>query len=468
MIALTVGQVAQAVGGVLSIVGPDVLVLDVVTDSSAATAGCMFVAVAGENVDGHDYAAHAVAAGCVVVLARRTLAGADGQQLPCIVVDDPVLALGSLASWYRDQLVDCQVIAITGSSGKTSTKDLVASILSTLGPTARAQGSFNTEIGLPLTILSADLETRYLVVEMGMRGPGHIAYLSRIARPNIGCVVNVGTAHLGMLGTRQAIADAKGELIDSLLEGDVAVLNADDPIVSAMARRTLAAVVTFGEAAESAVRATDIRLDSRAQPTFTLVDQRAFDVDMERVALQFSGRHYVSNAAAAAAIALSAGASLEQVATALRDARPASRWRMEIGDTGFGVIVVNDAYNANPDSMRAALRTLAAMSGRSWAVLGEMRELGDESAEQHEAVGRLAIDLGISRVVWVGEGTLPAHEAALRLSGVEGRSVYVPDVESALGVLERELEPGDVVLVKASRSVGLERVASGLLGGAST
>jgi UDP-N-acetylmuramoyl-tripeptide--D-alanyl-D-alanine ligase len=468
MIPLTVDAIALAVDGTLWGIDGDVLVLDVTTDSNAAIAGSMFVAIAGERVDGHDFASDALANGSVVVLAQRALKGPDGQYLPCIVVDNPVLALGRLAAWYRGQLVDCQVIAITGSSGKTSTKDLVASLLSTMGPTARAQGSFNTEVGVPLTILSADHSTRFLVVEMGMRGPGHITYLARMARPNVAAVINVGTAHLGMLGTRQAIADAKGELIDALHEGDVAVLNADDPLVMEMAARTLAAVVTFGEAAESGVRASDVRLDSSARPSFTLIDQRTFEVGLASVSMQFSGRHYVSNAAAAAAIALTLGAPLIQVANALSDARPVSRWRMEIAETDAGVTVVNDSYNANPDSMRAAIATLAAMSGRSWAVLGEMRELGDESAAQHEEIGQLVVDLGISHLVCVGEGTRPMHEAALLASGDSDRSVYVPDVDSALDVLERRLRPGDVVLVKASRSVGLEKLADGLLSGVTT
>lgn len=466
MIPLRVETIAKAVDGTLAGVGPDVMVLDVFTDSRDAKAGGLFVAIAGERVDGHDFAADVTAQGCAVVLSQRALRGATGEELPCIVVADPVLALGRLASWYREQLADCRVIAVTGSSGKTSTKDLIAWILSGLGTTASAQGSFNTEVGVPLTILGADLDTRFLVVEMGMRGPGHITYLAQIARPDVAVVVNVGSAHLGMLGTRQAIASAKGELIDALDEGGVAVLNADDPLVLAMASRTLAAVVTFGEAAESSTRASDVLLDSQARPTFTLLDQRGRDVESATVSLQLNGRHYVSNALAAAAVALSFGAGLHQVATALSAARPVSRWRMQVEETSDGVTVVNDAYNANPDSMRAALEALAAMSGRSWAVLGEMRELGDESAMQHGDIGRLIVELGISRLICVGEGTRPMHEAALQASGDGSRSVYVPDVDSALEVLQRDLEPGDVVLVKASRSVGLEQLAARLLDGA--
>lgn len=459
MIPLSVGRIAEVVDGSLSGIDPDVVVVDVVKDSREVTQGSMFVAISGERVDGHDFAAAAVEAGSVVVLSGRPLADSAGAAIPCIIVDDPVLALGVLAAWVRRDLLDCMVIAITGSSGKTTTKDLVASILATVGPTVSPEGSFNTEVGVPLTILRADTTTRYLVLEMGMRGRGHIAYLCTLARPDLGAVVNVGSAHLGMLGTREAIAEAKAELIDALGASNAAVLNADDPLVLSMAQRTLAAVVTFGEAAEASVRATGIHLDDRARASFRLVDQRTFDVREAPVWLQAAGRHGVSNALAAAAIALSAGASLEQVAAALAAARPQSRWRMEVIETSGGFTVINDAYNANPDSMRAALTTLAAMNGRAWAVLGEMRELGQESVAQHEEIGRLVVSLDIPRLVCVGAGTLPMQRAALDAGAGGERSVYVPDVEAALELLERELRAGDIVLVKASRSIGLEGLA---------
>ena len=470
MIALSVGQIAAAVDGALVAVDPDAAVVDVVADSRGATTGCMFVAIAGERVDGHEFAAAAVDGGSVVVLSSRPLIASNGAPLPCVVVDDPVMALGRLAAWVRRDLLDCLVIAITGSSGKTGTKDLVASILSEIGPTVSPAGSMNTEVGLPLTVLRADRSTRFLVLEMGMRGPGHIAYLAQIGRPDIGAVINVGSAHLGMLGTREAIAEAKGELIDSLTESGVAVLNADDSVVLSMAQRTRATVVTFGEAAQATVRAVDIRLDDRARPTFTLVDRRDDGEAAVSVALQFSGRHQVANALAAAAVALSAGATLDQVAGALTAARPRSRWRMEVIESASGVTVINDAYNANPDSMRAAVSSLAAMStdGRTWAVLGEMRELGELSADEHEDIGRLIVRLGISRLVCVGEQTRPMHQGAASESGGDQVSVYVPDVEAALELLERELRSGDVVLVKASRTVGLERLANGLIDGTTT
>jgi UDP-N-acetylmuramoyl-tripeptide--D-alanyl-D-alanine ligase len=439
------------------------VVTDVCVDSRAVPSGSLFVAIRGERVDGHDFAADVIAAGAAAVLAARPLVDADGAALPCIVVDDPVEALGRLAANVRRTRLRCAVVAITGSSGKTSTKDLVAAVLSTMGPTVSAAGSFNTEVGLPLTILAADETTEYLVLEMGMRGEGHIAYLVDIAGPDVGVVINVGSAHLGMLGSREAIARAKGELVRGLSATGIAVLNADDPLVRDMAGTTAARVVTFGEAPDADVRATDIRIDELARPSFTLTDARSGEA--QPVSLQFSGEHYVPNALAAATVALCLGASLEQVADGLRAAEPASRWRMEVSVAPGGFTVVNDAYNANPESMRAALKTLAAMAAgrRTWAVLGEMRELGDDAMVEHDAIGRLAVRLDISRLVCVGEGTRVMHLGASNEGSWGEESIHVPDVDAAIALLAEQVRPDDVVLVKASRSIGLERVAAALL-----
>lgn len=463
MIALTAGEIAVAVGGRLSAIDSATLIADVCVDSRAAGAGALFVAIRGERVDGHDFAAEVIGAGAAAVLAARPLQDDAGGALPCIVVDDPVAALGRLAAEVRRTRLNCSVVAITGSSGKTSTKDLIASVLSVMGPTVSAEGSFNTEVGLPLTILSADETTEYLVLEMGMRGEGHIAYLVDIAAPDLGVVINVGSAHLGMLGSREAIARAKGELIRGLSADGVAVLNGDDPLVREMAGTTAAQVVMFGESADSDVRATDIRIDELARPSFTLTDSRSGDV--RPVTLQFSGEHYVPNALAAAAVALSLGGSVEQVADALRAAEPRSRWRMEVSVAPGGFTVVNDSYNANPESMRAALKTLAAMAAgrRTWAVLGEMRELGDETVAEHDAIGRLAVRLDISRLVCVGEGTHVMHLGASNEGSWGDESIHVPDVDAAIDLLQSQVRPDDVVLVKASRSIGLERVAEALL-----
>lgn len=470
MIPLTPREIADAVGGSLhGPTDPDASsVLRVVADSREVEPGDLFVAIVGERSDGHDHAAEAVAAGASLVLSARPLSGEGGPaegsaDLPCVVVDDPVLALGRLASWYRRERLDCTVVAVTGSSGKTSTKDLIARMLGASGTTVSARGSFNTEVGLPLTILRADAATRFLVLEMGMRGEGHIAHLTEVASPDVGVVLNVGSAHLGMLGSREGIARAKSELVRGLTSTATAVLNVDDPAVAAMAEVTPASVVSFGEAPGARIRATDVRVDDRARPSFTLHD--AESEAAAPVALQLSGEHYVSNALAAAAVGRVCGLSVDVIADALRIADIDSRWRMEIRESPEGVVVVNDAYNANPESMRAALKSLAAMAAgrRTWAVLGEMRELGEASVEEHDAIGRLAVRLDISRLVCIGEGTRVMHLGASNEGSWGEESIHVPDVEAAIELLRQQVRPDDVVLVKASRAEGLERVAEALL-----
>ncbi len=464
MKALTAGEIARVVGGVLAARTPaDVSVTSAAVDSRAVAAGALFVATRGERADGHDFAAAAVAAGAHLVLAERALVAADGQPLPCVVVPDTVLALGRLAAWYRATVVPARVVAITGSTGKTSTKDLLTAILAGEGATVGPPGSFNTEVGLPLTILSADEDTRFLVLEMGMRGEGHIDYLARIARPHVGVIVNIGSAHLGMLGSREGIARAKGELVRNLGPEDVAVLDGDDAVVRALADETVAHVRTFGYADGVDIRAVDVRLDDRARAGFTLVDQRTGA--SAEVGLRVSGAHFVDNALAAATAALAVGCDLAAVATRLSRAQPASRWRMEVVEAPGGVTVINDAYNANPESMGAALRALVAMAGdrRTWAVLGEMRELGDDTVYEHDRIGRLAVRLNVSRLVCVGPQTRTMHLGAATEGSWSDESVHVDDVDAAIDLVRAQVRPGDVVLVKASRSVGLERVALALI-----
>ncbi|MGX2997770.1 UDP-N-acetylmuramoyl-tripeptide--D-alanyl-D-alanine ligase [Streptomyces sp. JNUCC 64] len=467
MIALSLAEIASVVGGrPHDIPDPSVRVTGpVVRDSREAVPGSLFVAFAGERVDGHDYAAQVVAAGAVAVLASRPVG------VPAIVVDDVQRALGALARAVVDRL-GATLVALTGSAGKTSTKDLIAQVLQHHGPTVWTPGSLNNEIGLPLTALSATDDTRYLVLEMGARGIGHIRYLTELTPPRIGLVLNVGSAHIGEFGGRERIAEAKGELVESLPAADaggIAILNADDPLVRAMADRTKARVVLFGESGEADVRAENVRLTAAGQPSFRLHTPSG----CEDVTLRLYGEHHVSNALAAAAVAHELGMPVDEVARALSGAGTLSRWRMEVTERPDGVTVVNDAYNANPESMRAALRALVAMGGgsrdrggRTWAVLGAMAELGDEALAEHDAIGRLAVRLNVSKLVAVG-----GREAAwLRMGAYnEGswgeESVHVSDAQAAIDLLRGELRPGDVVLVKASRSVGLERVALALLEG---
>ena len=464
MIALSLAEVAATVGGTVGGPGLDVVVTAPASfDSRAVQPGGLFVAVAGERVDGHAFVPGALANGAVASLATRAVDG------PHVLVDDAVVALGLLARRVVDRLVagGLVVVGVTGSSGKTSTKDLLAAVLEPLGATVATQGSLNNELGVPLTVLTADASTRHLVVEMGARGAGHIADLCAVAPPRIGVVLNVGAAHAGEFGSKEATAVAKSELVAALpagADGGVAVLNADDPLVAAMAAVTGARVVSFGLGADAGIRAEDVRLDDAGRPRFRL---RVAAGEVVEVALPLHGAHHVANALAAAAVALQLGGTPAGVAAALGSAVPRSRWRMEVVERADGVTVVNDAYNANPESMRAALAALVAIAGarRSWAVLGEMRELGAASAAEHEEVGRLARRSGVGRLVLVGEGARPVHEAALAEGALDGEeSVLVPDVPAALALLDATLRPGDVVLVKASRSSGLEKVAEGLLG----
>ncbi|MEU9252352.1 UDP-N-acetylmuramoyl-tripeptide--D-alanyl-D-alanine ligase [Streptomyces sp. NPDC048270] len=465
MIALSLAEIADITGGrPHDIPDPSARVSGpVVIDSRQVEAGSLFAAFEGEHVDGHDYAQRAVAAGAAAVLAARPVG------VPAIVVPDVEKALGALARAVVERL-GTDVVALTGSAGKTSTKDLIAQVLQAHAPTVWTPGSLNNEIGLPLTALKATAETRHLVLEMGARGIGHIAYLTGLTPPRIGLVLNVGTAHIGEFGGREQIAQAKGELVEALpseAEGGVAVLNADDPLVRAMSARTKARTVLFGEADDADVRATEVRMTPGGQPAFTLHTPTG----CSDVTLRLYGEHHVSNALAAAAVAHVLGMSVEEIATALSGAGTLSRWRMEVTERADGVTIVNDAYNANPESMRAALRALAAMGGsaranggRTWAVLGPMAELGDASLAEHDAVGRLAVRLNVSKLVAVGGREASWLQLGAYNEGSWGEeSVLVSDAQAAVDLLRSELRPGDVVLVKASRSIGLERVALALL-----
>jgi UDP-N-acetylmuramoyl-tripeptide--D-alanyl-D-alanine ligase len=454
-VSWTVDDVAAAVGGRVTPGGAGGTVLSgpASVDSRAVPDGALFVAVKGEQADGYDFAAAAVGAGAAAVLA----------DVPTVVVPDVVRALGRAAHAWLDRLRGSgplTVVGVTGSSGKTTTKDLLRAVLAAAGPTVAPPGSYNNEVGLPLTVLSAPAGTRYLVLEMGARGPGHIAELTRIARPDVAVVLNVGSAHVGEFGSRERTAQAKGELVEALGPAGVAVLSSDDPLVAAMAARTSASVVGFGTSDAAQVVAEDVRLvEGRACFVLAHAGARA------DVALRLVGAHQVGNALAAAAVGLHAGLTVGTVAAALSAAEPASRWRMALTTRPDGVTVLNDAYNANPDSMRAALESLVAVAGerRTWAVVGEMLELGDTADDEHEAVGRRAAALGVDHLVVVGAGARAAHAGASLAPAWSGTSVTVPDVDAAVALLAGQVRAGDVVLVKASRGAGLERVAQALL-----
>jgi UDP-N-acetylmuramoyl-tripeptide--D-alanyl-D-alanine ligase len=463
---MTLAQIAQAVGGVLgdgtdgaiTVTGP------AAEDSRTVQPGGLFVAFVGEQADGHEYAAVAVELGAAAVLTSRQVEG-----VPSVIVPDVQEALGKLARTVLTRLPAATVIGLTGSSGKTSAKDLLGQVLAGHAATIATEGSYNNEIGLPLTVLRADEATRYLVLEMGSRGIGHLKYLCEIAPPTVGIVLNIGSAHVGEFGSKEQTALAKGELVEALPADGVAVLNADDPLVAPMNRRTAARVVTFGESEAADVRAEEITVGPDGRASFVL---RAGDVGPEhggtaRVKLQLVGEHHVSNALAAAAAALAVGMPSDRIAERLSAAVPLSGGRMAVTERPDGVVVIDDAYNANPESVRAALKSLAALvrsrpGARAWAVLGAMLELGDRSDEEHDAIGRLAVRLRIDKLVAVGEGAARIHAGASHEGSWGEESVMVADPEAALALLDEQLRPGDVVLVKASKAAGLRRVAQAL------
>ncbi len=435
------------------------LVVDgpVVTDSREAGPGGLYVARVGAAMDGHDFVAAAAAAGCVASLTTRPV---EGQV--CVVVADEQEAFIRVARHVVDAVDDLVVVGITGSSGKTSTKDLLATVLVTAGETVAPVGSLNSEVGVPLTVCRVTPTTRFLVVEMGARGIGHIDYLTRISPPRIGAVLNVGTAHVGEFGSREAIAQAKSELVAALPASGVAVLNADDALVRAMAAATTARVVLVGESADATVRAEEVRVDGAGHPAFTLVTAAG----STPVSLGLVGRHHVANALTVAAVALECGLPLDAIAAALGAAAPVSRWRMEVTERPDGVVVVNDAYNANPESMRAALAAVASMEladgGRRWAVLGSMLELGADSDAEHHQVGAAAADAGIEELLVVGDVAAPMAEGAAGRDGIRVRRVV--DADAAEQVLRDELAPGDVVVLKSSRDAGLRHLGDRVAG----
>ncbi|MGV0835376.1 UDP-N-acetylmuramoyl-tripeptide--D-alanyl-D-alanine ligase [Mycolicibacterium thermoresistibile] len=492
MIALSIAEIADIVGGRLSDITAEQAAATRVTgtvefDSRQVTPGGLFLALPGARSDGHDHAAAAVEAGAVAVLAARPVG------VPAIVVDprptDPpsssgalehdsdgsgaavLAALARLARAVADDLVAAglTIVGVTGSSGKTSTKDLLAAVLTPLGNVVAPPGSFNNELGHPWTVLRADRDTDYLVLELSARHPGNIAALAAIAPPTIGAVLNVGTAHLGEFGSRDAIAATKSELVQAVPPTGAVVLNVDDPAVAAMAERAAAKVVRVAQDPgdrQVDVWAEAVTLDELARPRFTLHTA----TEHIEVTLGVHGEHQVSNALTAAAVALQCGATLEQVATALAAAQPVSPRRMQVSTRTDGVTVINDAYNANPDSMRAGLKSLVWMAQagptrrRSWAVLGEMAELGDDAISEHDGIGRLAVRLDVSRLIVVGTGrTMSAmHHGAVMEGSWGAESTMVADADAALALLRAELHPGDVVLVKASNAAGLGALADAL------
>lgn len=478
MKSFSAGEVAAALKGSLYGVSEDTMLTGgVVTDSREVSPGDIYVARRGEQTDGITFAPAAVEAGAALVIAEAVPA-VDGEHLPTLHVSDATAALGQLASFNVAALRESgelTVIAITGSAGKTTVKDLTSDLLLSVGETVWPPNSYNNEVGVPLTALRADESTRFLVLEMGARTIGNLAYLTSLIRPDIAVELNVGSAHSGVFGSVENTARAKSELVESLTSGGWAVLNADDARVRAMHDVLAPGVNTLwfssnpGSEGEPVVRAGDIESHASGRTSFQL---QLPDEEPQPVELALLGEHHVDNALAAAAVAHLCGVESRTIATTLGTSGAASRWRMELIDSPSGVTVLNDAYNANPDSMAAALKTLAAMGRgdketpprRTVAVLGEMLELGEDSVTAHDTVGRQAVRLNINRTIAVGEGARPIYQAA-HLEGSWGNeAAWVATVAEARDLLNAELQAGDIVLFKSSRDAGLRYLGDEIAG----
>ncbi|WP_341854954.1 UDP-N-acetylmuramoyl-tripeptide--D-alanyl-D-alanine ligase [Brachybacterium sp. GPGPB12] len=471
MLQITTREIAEITGGSLvgGATGDETVTGTARIDSREAAPGDLFAAFPGEHVDGHDYLEAARTAGAAAALVT------EDRGVPAVQVADVRTALSDLARAQleraRTENPELVVLAVTGGAGKTGTKDLLGTILTPAGETIAPAGTFNNELGLPLNVARLTASTRFLVLEMGARGIGHIAQLTAIARPDISLVLNVGSAHLGEFGGVEAIATAKGELVEALAPGGRAILNAEDRLVAGMAERSAAPVLTWGFH-EGTVRGTDLTLDDRARIGFDLVvpdgltalDGTPIPSGTFPVRPDLLGDHQAANVLAALAGALAAGVDPAAAAASLDGATLASGHRMEVLEAG-GALVINDAYNANPDSMRHALKTLAHLgrTRRTIAVLGEMLELGPDAARLHDEIGRLAVRLNISQLYVVGDGAAPIHHGASLEGDFGGESEYVDTVDEALAVLERSVRPGDAVSLKSSRDAGLRWLAQPLV-----
>ena len=446
MIPLSIAEIAAVTGGTVAGDSAVTVTAPAVLDGRQAEPGGLFVALTGQRADGHDYAGQAGRAGAVAVLGSRPT------NLPTVIVEDAQAALQALAAHVAARLrYGLTVAGVTGSRGKTSTKDLLAAVLSSAAPVIATAGSLNNELGVPLTMLRASAATRFLVLEMGARRIGDIAALTGLAAPDIAVVTNVGHAHLSHFGSPAAIARAKGELVQGMAPGGTAVLNADDPRVAAMRALTDGPVLTFGHAEHADVQVTSLTLDRLARPSFTL---RTADASAP-VALPLVGAHQALNASAASAAGLAAGVPLD-VATAALATASLSKWRLELRDLASGATLLNDSYNADPDTARAALDALVAIEGRRRiAVLGEMLELGDDSDAEHRAIGQYAASRA-DVVAAVGEAARPIAD------GAGDRAVALAGNDAAIEWLRGYLCVGDVVLVKASRAAHLDEVAAAL------
>ena len=456
MIRLRTAEIAAIVGGTLHGDGARLVTGEVQTDSRRVGDGDVFIAMPGEVTDGHRFAAAAVTAGASLVIAEQPLE----LDVPVIVVPRGLDALWSLAREVVARVRAAgglRIVSVTGSNGKTTTKNLLRAALSAAGATVAPVGSFNNHVGTPMTMLRVTSDTRYLVLELGADAEGEIAAMTTLAVPDVAIVLKVGTAHIGEFGGQAAIARAKSELVQPLPTDAVAVLNRDDPLVAAMAAQTQARIVWFapdGIGADPATWSAGRRSIDLAGTAFTL----RHDGQERQVRVPIIGEHHVANALAALAATVELGVDLDTAIAAIAELPEVERWRMEVLPAPGGWTVINDAYNASPESMAAALRTLAELTrgrSRAIAVLGEMAELGDWGLEAHDQIGRQVVRLNVDRLLVVGVRARAMHLAAVQEGSWGGESIHVDTPDEAYDVLRGLLEPGDVVLVKSSNSAGL-------------
>lgn len=460
MIELTLGEIADAIGAELHGDSDLRITASVETDSRLVLPGGLFIAKPGEFTDGHLFVAKAQEAGALAAVVERKIDSSIAQ----LVVADSVAALGKLAKYVIERvraIGDLKVVGITGSNGKTTTKNMLGAILSQFGPTVSPIESYNNEVGAPISMLKIDFQTKFLVVEMGADGLGSIAYLAEMAKPDIGVILKVGLAHVGEFGDISITAKIKSELASAIPANGVLILNSDDGNVAAMASLTEAKKVWFGTS-DSDYRASGQEL-SLAGTSFALTWPTG---QQQRVALKILGEHHVMNALAAIAVADQLNLDRNKTVAALEAMELAERWRMQLGRRKDGVYVINDAYNASPESTKAALQTLAHLgkSGhRTIAVLGEMAELGAQSVEQHDAIGRIAVRLNIDQVVVVGERAKLIHMGATQEGSWDGESKFFTEIDQAFEYLDGMLESGDLVLVKSSKSANLRFLGDRLM-----
>ena len=465
MFDLSLGQVCEIVGGQLA-GDPAIRVSGISIDSRETKPRDLFAAIIGDRVDGHEFVSQANEKGASASLVSKAVSR-DHVLVPASpdALDPVIHAIAKLSAHTRTLMSGVEVIGITGSSGKTSTKDMIGQVLSHAGITHAPAGSMNNELGLPLTLLSTPSDAKYLVAEMGMRGLGHISHLCSIAKPSIGVVTNVGHAHIGEVGSIEGIAKAKSELVSSIPASGVVVLNADDERVLAMRELTSATVFTYGFSKSADVRAENLQLTAYGSYSFDLV----YRSDRCSASIPILGEHNVLNALAAAAVGISVGMEIQDISRALTTLKQMSKWRMEVHQIPGNLTIINDAYNANPESMSAALHALAAIpaTGRSFAILGKMHELGDASDVIHAQLAKLAIDLGASQVVAVGEPAkcyaLPALDSPVSASDSSDsknqKSVWLPDFQAACDYIVNQVNSGDILLFKASRAEHFEVLA---------